>query len=79
MTGLASLVDGRFYTPSEVGEEIGVKPFTVRSLCRTNPEFCTRLERNKIALTKAQATALFNHLANKSKPDRGSPGYDPFA
>jgi len=79
MTGLGSLVDGHFYTPAEIAEAIGAKPFTIKVLCRTNPEFCTRLERNKIVLTKNHAEAIFNHLTTPPVQDPKAKGYDPFA
>lgn len=81
MTGLDSLVDGRFYTPEEIAETINTSVSRVRLTCRKHPEFCTRFGKArtaKMVLTKAQATALFNHLANPPKPDPRDPDYDPF-
>jgi len=82
MTGLETLVDGRFYTPLEVAKAIGLAHNTVRHLCRTHPEFCTRIgssRTSKIMLTKAHATALFDFVANPPKPDPRDPDYDAFA
>lgn len=67
-----------FRTPEQVAPELGLKPTTLRRLCRETG-INTRLERGRITLTEADKQRIIEHLTKKAEPDTTSDEYDPFA
>ena len=69
-----------FRTPEEVAPELGLKPTTLRRLCRQTG-ICTRLERGRITLTEENVADIVVWIKTKSAEPVFSPNgeMDPFA
>lgn len=72
------VVEAFFRTPEEVAPELGLKPTTLRRLCRET-DICTRLERGRITLTEDDKQRMIAHLVKSKQVDTTEPEYDPFA
>jgi predicted site-specific integrase-resolvase len=65
-----------FRTPEDVAPEIGLKPKTLRRLCRQTG-ICTRLERGRITLSAEDVERIIEHI--KTRPEPVPDQTDPFA
>lgn len=74
---VGEVAEAFFRTPEEVAPELGLKPTTLRRLCRETG-ICTRLERGRITLTEDDKQRMIDHLVESKKPDTKDPEYDPF-
>ncbi|NKG22246.1 hypothetical protein [Paeniglutamicibacter terrestris] len=72
------VVEAFFRTPEEVAPELGLKPTTLRRLCRETG-ICTRLERGRITLTEDDKQRMIAHLIEAKKEAAKAEDYDPFA
>lgn len=66
-----------FRTPEQVAPELGLKPTTLRRLCRETG-INTRLERSRITLSPEDVQRMVGHLkqAKETEPETEA---DPFA
>ncbi|NOJ59772.1 hypothetical protein [Arthrobacter sp. 260] len=67
-----------FRTPEDVAPELGLKPTTLRRLCRQTG-ICTRLERNRITLSKEDVEAIRDHIRQRAAVAGEAEGLDHFA
>lgn len=64
-----------FRTPEQVAPELGMKPTTLRRLCRETG-ICTRLERGRITLTADDVQRIVEHIKHQRDEHHE---IDPFA
>ena len=65
-----------FRTPEQVAPELGLKPTTLRRLCRETG-ICTRLERDRITMTPNDVERMIAHIT--AAPATEAEEIDPFA
>lgn len=65
-----------FRTPEQVAPELGLKPTTLRRLCRET-KICTRLERDRITLSPEDVERMVEHLKREREAELQE--HDPFA